>query len=62
MYISGKDAKQIRKFIEKFKNKVKPPMIIDMEKENKSTEIPIILAWKFLLRAQEYLSLDRNNL
>jgi len=45
----ARDAKQIKKFIEKFKGRVKKPMIVDMEKEGKSDSIQIIPAWKFLL-------------
>jgi len=44
-----RDVKQIKKFIEKFKGKVKKPMVVDMEKEGKTNDIKTIPAWKFLL-------------
>jgi len=44
-----KDAKQVRKFIEKFESRVKKTMIVDMEKEGKVDDIEIIPAWKFIL-------------
>lgn len=44
-----KDIKQIRKFNEKFKGKVKKAIIIDMEKEGIVEDVEIIPAWKFLL-------------
>ncbi len=45
-----KDIKQIRKFIEEFKGRVKKAMIIDMEKEGTVEDVEIMPAWKFLLR------------
>lgn len=44
-----KDVKQVRKFIEKYKGKVKKAVIVDMEKEGKVDDIEIIPIWKFLL-------------
>ena len=44
-----KDVKQIKKFIEKFKGRVKKAILVDMENEGKVERIEIIPAWKFLL-------------
>ncbi len=44
-----KDVKQVRKFIEKYKGKVKKAVILDIEKEGKVDDIEIIPIWKFLL-------------
>ncbi len=44
-----KDVKQVRKFIEKYKGKVKKAVIVDVEKEGKVDDIEIIPIWKFLL-------------
>lgn len=44
-----KDVKQVRKFIEKYKSKVKKAVIVDIEKEGKVDDIEIIPIWKFLL-------------
>lgn len=44
-----KDIKQIRKLREKFAGKVRNTVIVDMEKEGKTDNIPIIPIWKFLL-------------
>lgn len=46
-----KDAKQIKKFRETFKNKVGKTVIVDMEKEGKIDKAEIIPAWKFLLKS-----------
>jgi hypothetical protein len=45
-----KDIKQIKKFREEFKSRVKNTIIIDMEKEGTIEDIKIIPAWKFLLQ------------
>ncbi len=47
--MTEKDVKQVKKFVEKFGNKVKKVIIIDMEKEGKTDSVEIIPAWKFLL-------------
>ena len=44
-----KDIKQIRKFNDKFKGRVKKAIIIDMEKEGTVEDVEIIPAWKYLL-------------
>lgn len=44
-----KDIKQIKKLREKFRGKVRHAVMVDLEKEGKSEDIPIIPAWKFLL-------------
>jgi len=44
-----KDIKQIKKFKEEFKGRVKKTMIIDIEKEGTVEDVEIIPAWKFLL-------------
>lgn len=44
-----KDVKQVRKFIEKYKGKVKKAVILDIEKEGIVDDIEIIPIWKFLL-------------
>ncbi|KAB2947775.1 MAG: Archaeal ATPase [Candidatus Methanoperedens nitroreducens] len=44
-----KDIKQIRKFREEFKGRIKKAIIIDLEKEGVVEDIEIIPAWKFLL-------------
>lgn len=44
-----KDVKQVRKFVEKYKGKVKKAVIVDVEKEGKVDDIEIIPIWKFLL-------------
>lgn len=51
-----KDIKQIRKFKEKFTTKVRDAVIVDMEKEGKVDNVPIIPAWKFLLRPKKIVS------
>ncbi|MDD5616973.1 MAG: hypothetical protein PHH85_12330 [Candidatus Methanoperedens sp.] len=45
-----RDIKQIRKFNDKFKGRVKKAIMIDMEKEGTVEDVEIIPAWKFLLR------------
>ncbi len=47
---TGKEIKQIKKFREEFKGRIKKTMIIDMEKEGMIEDVEIIPAWKFLLR------------
>lgn len=44
-----KDIKQIRKFNDKFKGRIKKAIMIDMEKEGTVEGVEIIPAWKFLL-------------
>lgn len=43
------DAKQVKKFIKKFRGKIKKAIIVDLEEEGKVDDIEIIPAWKFLL-------------
>jgi len=44
---SEKDVEQLKKFIEKFEEKVKKGILITFEQEGKIDEIEIIPAWKF---------------
>ncbi len=41
--------KQIKKLIEKYNEKIKKAIILDLEKEGKKDNIEIIPIWKFLL-------------
>lgn len=49
-----KDVKQILKFREKFKGKLRKAVIVDMEKEGQVEEMAIIPAWKFVLFKHSY--------
>jgi predicted AAA+ superfamily ATPase len=48
---TGKDVKQVKRFIDKFGKKVKKAMILDIEEEGKIEGIEILPIWKFLLRS-----------
>ena len=46
---SSKSVKQVKKYQEKFGDKVKKSMIVTLEEEGVVDNIPVIPAWKFLL-------------
>jgi predicted AAA+ superfamily ATPase len=48
---TGKDVKQVKRFIDKFGKRVKKAMILDIEEEGKIEGIEILPIWKFLLRS-----------
>ena len=46
---TGKDVKQVKRFIDKFGKRVKKALILDIEEEGKIEGIEILPIWKFLL-------------
>jgi len=48
---TGKDVKQVKRFIDKFGKRVKKALILDIEEEGTIEGIEILPIWKFLLRS-----------
>jgi hypothetical protein len=56
---SRKSIKQVKKYQEKFSDKVRRSMIVTLEEEGIVDDIPVTPAWKFLLDTAFSVKLNR---